>query len=47
MIRINVVVIQGKEHEISMLPKEVQETLAKEWNRRGLMAVGYEKKNTA
>ena len=47
MKRINVVVIDGEEREIQSLPKELQERLAEEWNRRGLAIVGYEKKCTA
>lgn len=47
MKRMNIVVINGEEREISTLPKEERERLAAEWNRRALEAIGYRRINTA
>lgn len=47
MKRMNIVVINGEEREIRSLPKEEQERLAAEWNKRALEAIGYRKVNTA
>ena len=38
---INVVVIDGKEVELKTLQKDERERLAREWNHRGLIAIGY------
>ena len=40
--RMNIVVINGEEKELSSLSLDVQEKLAAEWNRRALAAIGYE-----
>lgn len=42
MKRMNIVVINGEEKELSSLSLDVQEKLAAEWNRRALAAIGYE-----
>ncbi len=47
MKRMNIVVIDGEEREISSLRKEEREKLAAEWNRRALEAIGYERIKTA
>lgn len=47
MKHMNIVVIDGEEREIKTLPKEIQEKLAEEWNRRALEAIGYKRVNTA
>lgn len=44
---INIVVIDGKEVDISTLDKEKREELANEWNRRALEVLGYKEIKTA
>lgn len=44
---INIVVIDGKEVDISTLDKEKREELANEWNRRALEVLGYHEVKTA
>lgn len=44
---INIVVINGEEVDLKSLHKEERERLAGEWNNKGLMALGYQKEETA
>ena len=42
----NVVVIGGEEVELRSLPVEERKRLKREWNKRGLMEIGYQEAET-
>lgn len=43
----NVVVIGGEEVELRSLTVEERKRLKREWNKRGLMEIGYQEAETA